>query len=206
MSVQEIKVSYQDPTALGVLGLAMVTFVGSTAKLGWTHGNSMVIPWAIFLGAIAQIWAATIDCKKGNYFGFTVLGAYGLFWLAVAMSWSITGGMFGEAMKAKAAVDVAQLGMGFAGYFIFSFAVMIAAFETNVPFMIMLVLIEFLLGSLSLQCWGIGSKALLGQIAGWSEFGIGLAGLYFVCANFMKNFYGREILPVGKPLGLIKKA
>ncbi|HEX3032999.1 MAG TPA: hypothetical protein VHS59_12330, partial [Bacillota bacterium] len=61
------------------------------------------------------------------------------------------------------------------------------------------------LGSLTLQCWGIGPKALLGQIAGWSEFLIGITGFYFVGANFMKNFYGRDILPVGKPLGLIKR-
>lgn len=205
MSTQEIKVSYSDPTALGVLGLSLVTLVGSTAKLHWTTGNSLVIPWAIWLGAVAQVWAASIDFKRGNYFGATVLGAYGLFWFAVGMSWGMLGGMFGEAIKAAGSVDPLQLGWAFFGYFIFSLFVTVAAFETNVPFMIMLCLIDVLLGSLAFSTWGIGDKVLLGKAAGWSEFIIGCTGLYFVGANFLKNFYGREILPLGKPLGLIRK-
>ena len=42
-----------------------------------------------FLGSLAQIWASTIDFKKNNYFGAIVLGAYGLFWTAVAMHLSL---------------------------------------------------------------------------------------------------------------------
>lgn len=203
---QEVKISYADPTALGVLGLSMVTFVASSVKLGWTHGNSLVIPWAIFLGAIAQLLASSIDFKKGNYFGATVLGAFGLFWFAVGMSWGMLGGMFGSAIIADKLVDPAQLGFGFFGFFVFCLFVTVTAFETNVPFMIILILIDFLLGSLSLSSWGIGDKILLGKIAGWSEFLIGVTGLYATGALYLKGFYGRVILPLGKPLGLIKKA
>lgn len=206
MSQQEIKISVADPTALGVLGLSMVTLVASSVKLGWTQGNSLIIPWAIFLGAFAQIIASNLDFKKGNYFGATVLGAYGLFWFAVAMSWGILGGMFGESIRAVGTIDPAQLGFAFFGYLIFSLFVTVTAFETNVPFMIILVLIDILLGSLTLSSWGIGDKVLLGKVAGWSEFSIAITGLYATGALFFKSFYGREILPLGKPLGLIKKA
>lgn len=48
-----IKMMKADPSALGLFGLAMVTLVASTQKLGWTEGLSFVIPWAIFLGAFA---------------------------------------------------------------------------------------------------------------------------------------------------------
>lgn len=204
MSQQEVKIHVADPTAFGVLGLAMITFVASTSKLGWTGGTSLLIPVAFFLGAFMQVIASMLDFKKGNYFGATVLGAYGFFWFAVAFEWAILGGMFGP--EIQAAMDPKQLGYFFFGYFIFSFFVMIASFETNVPFMGILILIEVLLFALSMGSWGIGDKAMWGQLAGWSEFGIAVLGFYATGAIFFKNFYGREILPLGKPLNLIKKA
>jgi succinate-acetate transporter protein len=66
----------------------MVTLVAASAKMGWTTGTSYS-SLALFLGSGAQLWAATVDFKKANFFGATVLGAYGLFWIAVAMHWSV---------------------------------------------------------------------------------------------------------------------
>jgi hypothetical protein len=40
----EIKIVMSDPTALGVFGLSMVTFVAASAKLGWTSGVTYIIP------------------------------------------------------------------------------------------------------------------------------------------------------------------
>ncbi len=38
-----------NPSPLGLAGLAMVTFVACSSKLGITDGTAMIIPWAIFL-------------------------------------------------------------------------------------------------------------------------------------------------------------
>jgi succinate-acetate transporter protein len=84
-NVTETKILMSDPTALGVFGLAMVTFVAASQKMGWTTGFTYLIPWALFLGSIAQVWASSVDFKKNNYFGAIVLGAYGLFWGAVGI-------------------------------------------------------------------------------------------------------------------------
>lgn len=46
-----------DPSALGLFGLAIVTLVSSSEKLGITTGLSLIVPWAIFLGASAQLFA-----------------------------------------------------------------------------------------------------------------------------------------------------
>jgi succinate-acetate transporter protein len=116
-SINETKIVMSDPTALGVFGLAMVTFVAASQKMGWTSGSVYLIPWALFLGSIAQVWASSIDFKKNNYFGAIVLGAYGLFWIAVAMHWAISLGWLG-AVGDKA--DPRQLGVACIGYFIFS--------------------------------------------------------------------------------------
>lgn len=201
MNQNERKIFTADPSALGLFGLAMITFVASTQKLGWTTGTSFLIPWAIFLGAIAQVYACLNDAKKGNVFGATAFGAYSLFWLAVAMSWMISNGVFGEAMAQTA--DVKQLGFAFLGYLIFSIYMTIGSFETNKVLMIIFVLIDFLFLGLSMSViWGIEIGHV---IAAWSEFFISLVGFYGSAANVLNHTFGREFLPVGKPLGIFKK-
>nr|WP_153115753.1 GPR1/FUN34/YaaH family transporter [Rhodocyclus tenuis] len=198
----ETRIVMSDPTALGVFGLAMVTFVAASAKLHWTNGVTFIVPWAIFLGSAAQIWASTIDFKKNNYFGAIVLGAYGLFWMAVAMHWAISLGWFGAIDMSKA--DPRQFGVACVGYTIFSLFIMVAAFEANKVFGAILLLINVLLPSLALASFGI-NPALFGDLAAWSELGISLLGFYAAGAVFLNSFFGRVILPLGAPLGLIKK-
>jgi len=199
--VSEIKIVMSDPTALGVFGLAMVTFVAASAKLGWTSGVTYIIPWALFLGSVAQIWASMVDFKKNNYFGSIVLGAYGLFWVAVAMHWAISLGWLG-AVGDKA--DPKQLAFACIGYFIFSLFIMVAAFEANKVFAAILVLINVLLPSLALAILGVNTP-LFSALAAYSELGISLLGFYAAGAIFLNNFFGRTILPLGAPLGLIAK-
>lgn len=201
--VTETKIIMSDPTALGVFGLSMVTFVAASQKMGWTTGSIYMIPWALFLGSIAQIWASTIDFKKNNYFGSIVLGVFGLFWAAVAMHWAISQGMFGEAVLQHA--DPRQLAFACFGYMFFSVFIMIAAFEANKVFAVILVLINVLLPSLGLSILGV-NPPLFSSLAAWSELLISLLGFYAAGALFLNSFFGRMILPLGKPLGLIKKA
>jgi succinate-acetate transporter protein len=199
--VTETKIVMSDPTALGVFGLAMVTFVAASAKLGWTSGVTYIIPWALFLGSGAQIWASTVDFKKNNYFGAIVLGAYGLFWIAVSFHWAISLGWLG-AVGDKA--DPKQLAFACIGYFFFSIFIMIAAFEANKVFAAILVLINILLPSLALSILGINTP-LFSALAAYSELGISLLGFYAAGAVFLNSFFGRVILPMGAPLGFITK-
>jgi succinate-acetate transporter protein len=200
--VTETKIVMSDPTALGVFGLAMVTFVAASQKLGWTSGSAYIIPWAMFLGSAAQIWASTIDFKKNNYFGAIVLGAYGLFWIAVSMHWAISQGWLGTVDPAKA--DPKQLAFACFGYFFFSIFIMIASFEANKVFAAILVLINVLLPSLGLSILGV-SPEVFSPAAAWSELGISLLGFYAAGAIFLNNFFGRTVLSLGKPFGWIRK-
>jgi succinate-acetate transporter protein len=199
--VTETKIILSDPTALGVFGLAMVTFVAASQKLGWTSGTVYLIPWALFLGSIAQIWASSIDFKKNNYFGAIVLGAYGLFWIAVAMHWAVSLGWLG-ALGDKA--DPKQLGVACIGYFIFSLFIMVAAFEANKVFAMILVMINVLLPSLALSIFGINAP-FFSALAAYSELAISLLGFYCAGAVFLNSYFGRTLLPLGKPFGFIRK-
>ena len=202
--VTETKLKLSDATALGVFGLAMVTFVASSAKLGWTVGPTYVIPWAIMLGSIAQLWAAAIDMKNNSYFGSIVLGAYGLFWMAVGFHWMISLGWFHGLEAPAAAADPTPVAFAYIGYFIFSLFITVAALEANKVFAAILVLIDVLLISLALQTLKVGAD-FFGPVAAWSEFLIALLGFYAAGAIFLNGFFGRQVLPLGKPFGLIKK-
>jgi succinate-acetate transporter protein len=199
--VTETKIIMSDPTALGVFGLSMVTFVAASQKMGWTTGTAYLIPWALFLGSIAQIWASTIDFKKNNYFGAIVLGAYGLFWIAVAMHWATGLGWLG-AIGDKA--DPRQLGVACIGYFIFSLFILVAACEANKVFAAILLMINVLLPSLALTIFGINAP-LFSAVAAYSELIISLLGFYCAGAVFLNSYFGRTLLPLGKPFGFIRK-
>lgn len=205
-AVTETKILMSDPTAMGVFGLAIVTLVAGSQKMGWTTGVVYLIPWALFLGSIAQIWASTIDFKKNNYFGAIVLGVYGLFWVAVAMHWAISLGWLGPVDPTKA--DPRQLGFACIGYTIFSIFIMIAAMEANKVFAVILVLINVLLPSLavSIILKGQPCAETAHHLAAWSELAISALSFYACGAVFLNSYFGRVLLPLGKPLGLIKKA
>lgn len=202
-TISETKIVMADPAALGVFGLATVTFVAASQKLGWTTGSAYLIPWAMFLGSLAQIWASSVDFKKNNYFGAIALGAYGLFWMGVAMHWAMSLGWFGAIDPAKN--DPHQLAYACFAYAIFSVFILIASLETNKVFALILLLINVLLPALGLAILDIAPH-ITKPAAAWSELGISLLSFYGAGAIFLNNFFGRTVLPLGKPLGLICKA
>lgn len=191
-----VRIEVADPTPLGLTGLAMVTLIAASQKLGWTEGLSMVIPWAIFLGGFAQLMASVYDFKHNNLFGSTAFGLYGFFWISVASAWMIKLGVFGESLAQ--AVDVRQLGMAFLGYLIISVFITIASFKTNKVLIAIMVLIDVLFLGLTLDSFKLGE--FWHTIAAWSELIISMLGFYGAGANLLNKFYGRIILPVGAPI------
>ena len=197
----ETKITTADPSALGLFGLAMVTLVASSQKLGLTTGVAYVIPWALFLGAFAQLFAAIGDSKRNNVFGTTAFGGYAFFWMGVATSWLIKLGFFGAALQAD--VDGKQLGVAFVGYLIFSVFMTIGSMETNKVLFAIFVLIDVLFIGLSLSVL-FGSE-LAHEMAAYAELGIALLSFYGSAANVLNATFGRVFLPVGKPFGIFKK-
>jgi succinate-acetate transporter protein len=193
-----VKSVVANPSPLGLLGLAMVTLVASTQKLGITDGTVMVIPWAIFLGATAQFVAGIFDFKHDNTFGATAFCGYGFFWYAVAMTWMIGNGMFG--LGPKAVVDMNQLGFAFLGYFIFTMYMTLGAMGANKVLFIIFLLIDLLFLGLFMNTlkWGGESWHML---AAFAEMGIAIVSFYGSAATVLNTHYGKTVLPIGAPFG-----
>ena len=198
---QNVKVVAADPSALGLFGLAMVTLVASSQKLGITTGTSFVIPWAIFLGAFAQLFACINDSKRNNTFGTTAFGAYAFFWMSMAASWMIKAGVFGQELAAN--VDPKQLGFAFLGYLIFTMFMTIGAMETHKVLFLIFFAINFLFIGLTLDSFGIMGD-FPHKLAAYSELIISLLSFYGSGASVLNEHFGKEFLPVGKPFGIFK--
>ncbi|KEZ52790.1 MULTISPECIES: acetate uptake transporter [Metabacillus] len=201
-NVQQVKITTADPSAIGLFGLAMVTLVASSQKLGLTDGLSLILPWAIFLGGFAQLFASIHDAKHNNTFGTTAFGAFGLFWLGVGATWLIQMGVFGE--KLAAAADPKQLGFAFIGYLIFSLFMTVGAMETHKVLFLIFVFIDFLFIGLSLSAFDIMHEATH-MLAAVSEMIIALLSFYGSAAAVLNTHFGKTVLPVGKPFGIFKK-
>lgn len=201
-STQHVKIVSADPSAIGLFGLAIVTLVASSQKLGITTGLGYAVPWAIFLGAFAQLFAAIQDAKHNNTFGMTAFGAYAFFWFGMGASWLVKMGVFGEALASQ--IDVKQLGFAFAGYFIFTVFMTIGAMETHKVLFTIFVLIDFLFLGLSLDSFGVGN-GFFHEVAAIAELAIAIVSLYGCGAAVLNTHFGKVFLPVGKPFGIFKK-
>lgn len=201
MESTKIRIEVADPSGLGLFGLAMVTLVASSQKLGLTSGVALVLPWAVFLGATAQLFACINDFKHNNTFGATAFGAYAFFWYAVGFTWLIQNGVFGETLAAMA--DTKQLAVAYLGYLIFTIYMTIGAMENHKVLFTIFVLIDFLFLGLTLSTFGI-MEHTMHLVAAYSELLIAIISFYGSAASVLNNHFGRVFLPVGKPFGIFK--
>lgn len=201
-TTQKIKITTADPSALGLFGLAVITLVASSQKLGITTGVSLVLPWAIFLGATAQLIACINDFKHDNTFGATAFGAYAFFWYSMGFVWLIQNGIFGE--KLAAAADTKQLGFAFLAYLIFTLYMTIGAMETNKVLFAIFVFIDFLFVGLALNSFGV-MPHVFHNVAAWSELIIAILSFYGSAAAVLNKHFGKVFIPIGKPFGIFKK-
>ncbi|RKL67300.1 hypothetical protein CR203_12420 [Salipaludibacillus neizhouensis] len=198
----QVRITTADPSALGLFGLAMVTLVASSQKLGITEGLSLILPWAFFLGGMAQLIAAILDSKHNNMFGTTAFGAFGLFWFGVGTSWLIQLGVFGETLAANA--DPKQLGIAFLGYLIFTLFMTIGAMETNKVLFFIFVFIDFLFIGLTLSSFNVMYE-VTHMLAAIAELIIALLSFYGAGAILLNKHFGKVFLPIGQPFGIFTK-
>ena len=198
----KVKIITADQSALGLFGLAIITLVASSQKIGLTSGSSLVLPWAVFLGASAQLLAAINDFKHDNTFGATAFGAYAFFWYAIGFVWMIQAGVFGLVLAET--IDTRQLGFAYLGYLIFTLYMTIGAMETHKVLFTIFVLIDCLFIGLTLSSFQIVTE-VTHKFAGYSELLISIVSFYGSAASVLNNHFNRIFLPVGKPFGIFKK-
>lgn len=180
-----------DPIPLGLLGYGMTTVLLSLANVNLFPVDGMLLSMAVFFGGIAQVIVAIMLFLKGNGFGVVAFAGYGFLWLSFASLnigagvgwWDVSGGALGAYLLVWA---------------VFTLGLVIASVAAPLVLTVILILTVILLGSLGLgTLWESDGLNLFG---GYEGILTGALAIYLAFAFLINETFGKEVLPVGKPL------
>jgi succinate-acetate transporter protein len=188
-----------NPAVVGLAGFGITTLLLQFHNLGWC-GSGVVFCTALMFGGGAQLIAGFQEFKAGNNFGYSAFTAYGAFWLALGFIFlilnlqSLPNSVIGGPLKITA-TDI--------GYFLLAYTVYTAIMfigSLAVHMAMTLTFLTLLLGFIGLDFVFLqGMKSVLTITAIDLIVCAGLA-LYMMAHAVFLQVFGRDILPVGKPL------
>ncbi|WP_152185852.1 acetate uptake transporter [Segeticoccus rhizosphaerae] len=184
-----------DPTALGIGGFALTTFVLSVVNAGIvpTTVEPAVFGLALAYGGLAQLLAGMWEFAKGNTFGATAFSSYGAFWISF---WWLTGHTDMSAAGKDAAKGV---GLYLLAWGIFTLYMTVAALRVNVAVLTVFVLLT--ITYFLLACGEFLGSGGLGKAGGYAGILTAIAAWYTSMAVVTAFTFKRQVLPVG-PLNL----
>jgi len=184
-----------EPAAFGLLGLAIITLLVGIYQIGLMENWVLVLPWALVLGGATQLMAGFMDFKRKNIFGATAFSAYGVFWIAIAITWTI------ELLAANATFveglvfDSTTIGWVALGWLIFTVYMTYGSLFITKVLAIIFILIDLVFITLFAHVFaGVPLVA-----PGIAHLLLSVAAFYGSAAVVLNNQLGRTVLPVGKP-------
>ncbi len=178
-----------NPAVVGLAGFGLTTLVLQFHNIGWM-GLGPVVWLGLIFGGLAQMIAGLQEQKTGNNFGYCAFTGYGCFWIALCL---ILIGNHYEVYKTST-TDL--------GWFLLAWALYTAILwygslriHTALAITFTLLLIGFIL--LVLAHFGMPE---LTRVAGYELMACALSAWYIMAHLIYKDVFGRDVLPVGKPL------
>lgn len=178
-----------DPTALGLAGFGLTTFVLSVHNAGWAP-DVVWIGLALFYGGMAQFTAGMWEFKNRNTFGATAFSSYGAFWLSLAAFALLA--LFGKVGAGDLSKDLGWFVLAFA---IFNTYMMLWSLRTNIAVFLVFLTLEITEILLFIGYFGAGS--------GWITWGgylgviTALVAWYTSAAVVVNSMGPSRVLPVG---------
>jgi uncharacterized protein len=180
-----------NPAVVGLAAFGLTTLLLQIHNLG-LMGMGPVIWAGFFFGGLAQFIAGLQEQKTGNNFGYVVFSSYGAFW--IMLCGYLLGGTSGIKMLAVTETDL--------GWFLFAWTLLttglwIASFKIHkaMAFAFTTLMIGFIL--LVASCWGYPAAK---TIAAWDLIVCALTAWYMMFHVIFLGVFGRDVLPVGKPI------
>lgn len=185
------KVANPAPLGLAAFGVTTVVLCSINAGFLPPEATAAVVPLAFAFGGLAQVITGALEFKNGNTFGTVAFTAYGAFWLWYScLVWSVGAGW----LKPPAAAGVGTVLLMWG---VFTFYMWIATFKANKGIFttFLLLWVTFFLLAAGDYGWLMGKK--LGGLVGLAT---GITALYVSFAEVVGSTFGREVLPLGKPI------
>ena len=180
-----------NPAPLGLMGFGMTTVLLNIHNAGFFPMDSMILAMGMFYGGISQVIAGILCYKRGDTFGTTAFTSYGFFWLTLV----------GLILMPK--MGIAASPAGFMGWYLLLWGLFTAGLfvgSLRYPRAKQIVFASLTALFFLLAARDFSGSAVVGVIAGYVGIFCGLSAMYFSMAQVLNNEYGREILPVGKPV------
>jgi succinate-acetate transporter protein len=182
-----------NPAPLGLAGFGLTTVVLCCINAGIlpAEATAAVVPLAFAFGGIAQIIAGIMEFVNGNTFGMAAFTSYGLFWWWYAfLNWTIGAGW----IKPPAPSGVGTVLMMWG---VFTFYMWIATFRSNKGLWSVFLLLWITFFLLATGDFGVAAGKTMGGYVGILT---GLDALYVSFAEVTNGTFGREVIPLGKPI------
>lgn len=182
-----------NPAPLGLAAFGVTTVVLSCINAGFLppEATAAVVPLAFAFGGVAQLITGVLEYSNGNTFGTVAFTSYGAFWCWYSLLvWTIGAGWIKP--PAASGVATALLMWG-----VFTFYLWICTLKASkVIFTTFLCLwITFFLLAGGDYGWVPGKK--LGGIVGIVT---GVVALYASFSEVFNATFGKEAMPLGKPI------
>ena len=179
-----------NPAPLGLMGFGMTTILLNIHNAGFFEISAMILAMGIFYGGIAQIFAGTMEFKKGNTFGTTAFTSYGLFWISLVALILMPEFGWAEATPAT-----------FMGWYLFLWGVFTLFMffgtlknVTALQFVFATLAVLFFL--LAIGDWS-GNETIT-KIAGWEGIICGASAFYLAMGEVINEALGRIVLPLDR--------
>ncbi|CAF1307925.1 unnamed protein product [Rotaria sp. Silwood1] len=170
-----------NPTPLGLCAFALTTFILSMYNAGVavpvTTPHGIVMCLALFYGGLIQLLAGLLEFRVGNNFGALAFCSYGDFWLGLASLYVQSFNFLGNYLSN---VPEKALGVFFHGWTIFTAAMFVSSFRTNLALValfffltltfLLLTASKFQLGHLNLQRAADAFGIITASIAWYAAF------------------------------------
>ena len=177
-----------NPAVVGLGGFALTTFLLQLHNLGLVSTGPVV--WVGFIyGGLAQMIAGLQEQKTGNHFGYSAFTSYGAFWIALCLVFM--GNHYG--VFASSTTDIGWFMTGWTVYTVF---MTMSAIRINSAMATTFVLL--LTGFILLDIGHFGFP-MMNTVAAFVLIACAFSAWYMMAGAILKDVYGRDILPMGKP-------
>ena len=188
-----------NPAVVGLAGFGITTLMLQFHNLGWC-GSGVVFCTALMFGGVAQLIAGFQEFKAGNNFGYSAFTAYGAFWLTLASIFlvldlqALPNSFIGATLK----ITATDIGYFLLAYTIYTVIMLVASLAVHLA--MTLTFFTLLLGFIGLDLvFLLGMKSVM-RITAIDLIVCALLALYMMAHAIFAQVFGRDILPVGKPL------
>ena len=188
-----------NPAVVGLAGFGMTTLLLQFHNLGWC-GSGIIFCTALAFGGGAQLIAGFQEFKAGNNFGYSAFVSYGAFWIALALMFlvldlqHVQGSFIGDHLK----ISGFDLGMFLLGFTLYTAILWIGSMAVHMA--MFLTFLTLLLGFIGLDLVFLAGMKNLLIITAWDLVVCALLAWYMMAHVIFLQVFGRDILPVGKPL------